>query len=218
MISVLLFPLLAWFAQQGASRPQTGGGEIELKLELRRGAQWQPVDVHTVFRAKDEIRFRFRTPFAGFLKVVNQSSDGRTSSLFPSGDGKQASPVEANVEYLIPSGSGSFVVGGKPGFDLTEWVVSSLPLAGDWQPTAFLNEPSTLLPKCQEGDLKARRSCLDSRAGPAPIAASKNQSAAANAPLTSPDLNFRSRDLSALISVPDVSQKVVAYEFRVAHR
>jgi hypothetical protein len=185
---------------------QPASGEIELKLELRRAGQWQSVDVHTVFRNKDQIRFRFKTSFPGYLRVVNQSSDGQTSSLFPFGDAKQPSAVEANVDYVIPGGNGSFVVGGKPGFDLTEWVVSTVPLDGDWQPTAFLDEPSTLLPKCQDGGLKGRLTCRDNRAGPAPISSSRD------------DLNFQTKDLSALISVPDISRKTVVYEFRVAHR
>jgi hypothetical protein len=219
---LLAVPLLclAWPIYQDASATPPASGEIELRLELRRGGQWQSVDVHTVVRTKDEIRFRFKTSFPGYLKVVNQSSEGQTSSLFPFGDAKQSSQVEANLDYAIPNANGSFAVGGKPGFDLTEWVVSSVPLEGDWQPTSFSSEPSTLLPKCQDGDLKGRRSCLDNRAGPAAISSSKEQNlrAAPDAPLISRDLNFRSRDLSALISVPDISRKIVVYEFRVAHR
>jgi hypothetical protein len=209
-----------WSVYQAPGGAQTSSGEIELRLELRRGSQWQSVDVHTVFRNKDQIRFRFRTSFPGYLKVVNQSSDGQTSSLFPLGDSKQPSQVEAGVNYVIPGSNGSFVVGGKPGFDLTEWVVSSIPTEGDWQPTSFLDEPSTLLPKCQDGEFKARRSCLDNRAGPAAISHARDQSlqTSPDAPLIARDLNFGSRDLAALISVPDVSRKTVVYEFRVAHR
>jgi hypothetical protein len=214
------FFCLAWSVGQDPSAPQPASGEIELKLELRRGGQWQSMDVHTVFRNKDQIRFKFRTSFPGYLKVVNQSSDGQTSSLFPFGDSKQPSAVEANVNYEIPGANGSFVVGGKPGFDLTEWVVSSVPLTGDWQPAAFSGEPSTLLPKCQDGELKGRKSCLDNHAGPAPISSSRDQSlrSSPDAPLIARDLNFHSRDLAALISVPDISRKTVVYEFRVAHR
>lgn len=226
---MLIAPSFGWLAgvllclvwpvyQEPSATPSSG--EIELKLELRRGGQWQSMDVHTVFRNKDQIRFRFKTSFPGYLKVVNQSSDGQTSSLFPVGDSKQPSAVEANVDYVIPGGNGSFVVGGKPGFDLTEWVVSSVALEGDWQPTAFSDEPSTLLPKCQDGELKGRLPCRDNRAGPAPISSSRDESlrASPDAPLIARDLNFRTRDLSALISVPDISRKTVVYEFRIAHR
>jgi hypothetical protein len=211
---------LVWPVYQDPSPTPPGSGEIELKLELRRAGRWQSVDVHTVFRNKDQIRFRFKTSFPGYLRVVNQSSDGQTTSLFPFGDSKQPSAVEANVDYVIPAGNGSFVVGGKPGFDLTDWVVSSVPLDGDWQPAAFSDEPGTLLPKCQEGELKGRRSCVDNHAGPAPISNSRDESlrSSPDAPLIAHDLNFRTRDLSALISVPDVSRKTVVYEFRVAHR
>jgi len=214
------FLCLAWAVDQEPIPVQPAGGEIELRLELRRGGQWQSVDVHTVFRNKDQIRFKFKTSFAGYLKVVNQSSDGQTSSLFPFGDAKQPSAVDANVNYDIPGANGSFVVGGKPGFDLTEWVVSTVPLDGDWQTAAFIDEPSTLLPKCQDGELKGKRTCLDNHAGPAPISSSRDQSlrSSPDAPLLARDLNFHSRELSALISVPDISRKTVVYEFRVAHR
>jgi hypothetical protein len=214
------FLCLAWSVWQEPNAAQPASGEIELHLELRRGGQWQSVDVHTVFRNKDQIRFKFRTSFPGYLKVVNQSSDGQASSLFPFGDAKQPSAVEANVDYDIPGANGSFVVGGKPGFDLTEWVVSTVPLDGDWQPAAFSDEPSTLLPKCQDGELKGKRACLDNHAGPAPISSSRDESLRSSpaAPLLARDLNFHSRELAALISVPDVSRKTVVYEFRVAHR
>jgi hypothetical protein len=100
---------LLWPVYQEQNTAQPASGEIELKLELRRAGQWQSVDVHTVFRNKDQIRFRFKTSFPGYLKVVNQSSDGQTSSLFPFGDAKQPSAVGANVDYVIPAGNGSFV-------------------------------------------------------------------------------------------------------------
>jgi hypothetical protein len=219
LIASALLSLAGAVCQEPGATPPASG-EIELRLELRRGGQWQAVDVHTVFRNKDQIRFKFRTSFAGYLKVVNQSSDGQTSSLFPFGEGKQPSTVEANVDYDIPGANGSFVVGGKPGFDLTEWVVSSVPLDGDWQPAAFSDGSSTLLPKCQEGELKGKQTCLDKHAGPAPISSSRDQSlrSSPDAPLLARDLNFHSRELSALISVPDISRKTVVYEFRIAHR
>jgi hypothetical protein len=187
-------------------------------VELHQGAIWRRVDVHTVFRNKDEIRFLFRTSFRGYLKVVNYSSDGETASLFPKEDSGQVGEVQANKDYVIPAARGSFVVGGKPGFDLTEWLVSSDPVApGDWQLTGRLPQESTLLPKCSQ-ELQGRRSCLDGRAGPAPVPPSDDKNTAdPDAPLISRDLSFGSRDLSTLIAVPDTSRKLVVYEFRVAH-
>ena len=202
---------LVLLAMQAASQDAalSSAGQIELRVELHQGAAWRQVDAHTVFRNKDEIRFVFRTSFAGFLKVVNYSSDSETASLFPVAESSEMGEVQANKDYVIPAGHGSFVIGGKPGFDLTEWLVSSVPLApGDWQLTGRLPQPSTLLPKCSQD----RKPCLDRRAGPAPVPATPD------APLISRDLSFASRDLSTLIAVPDTSRKLVVYEFRVAHR
>ena len=205
-------------APQAAAAPQPG--EIELRVELRQGGRWQPVDVHTVFHNRDEIRFTFKSTFPGYLKVVNHSSDGQTSPLFPVADTKHMGQVDANTAYLIPGSKGSFVVAGKAGFDLTEWLVSSAPLEGDWQPAVGLPiQPSTLLPKCEKEEPQPRRSCLDNRAGPAQSSRppAEKSSASADGSLVSRDLNFRSRDLLALITVPDTSRKLVVYEFRVAH-
>jgi hypothetical protein len=221
VLSALFAPFLFAIGAMPQADVTPESGEIELRVELRQGGHWQPVDVHTVFHNRDEIRFTFRSSFGGYLKVVNRSSDGMTASLFPFSDSKQMGQVEANTDYVIPATKGSFLVGGKPGFDLTEWLVSSVPLEGNWQPTVALpKEPNTMLPKCPHDDLQAHRSCLDNRAGPAaaPVPATQDSNASADGPLVSRDLNFRSRDLSAVISVPDTSRKLVVYEFRVAHR
>jgi hypothetical protein len=204
MIPIL--PLLVGWLLFGMRAPAQPA-QIELRVEQKQGPVWKQVDVHTVFRNKDEIRFLFRTSFPGYLKVVNYSSDSQSTSLFPLPQAGARGEVQANKDYIIPAERGSFVIGGKPGFDRTEWMVSSIPPGpGDWELTGRLPQASTLLPKCSQEGLD-HQACLDGRAGPAHI----------DAALASRELNFSSRDLSAMIAVPDTSRKLVVYEFRVAH-
>lgn len=203
------------------SQVGTGRGEVEVRLELRQGGQWQPVDVHTVFHNNDAIRFRFRSSFSGYLFVMNRTSDGQTSWLYPRPELRQDSRVEAGPDYLIPGTKGDFVVSGKPGFDVTEWVVSSVPIAGPW-PTIpeFGSQPSTLLPRCRTEDLSASRSCLDSRAGPGPVRTGEAPAvpASGDRPLVARDLTFHTDGNTTHIAAPNVQRKIILYEFRVAHR
>ena len=212
-----LLVVLGAGASQVADTPPASG-EIELRLELRQGKIWQPVDIHTVFHNRDAIRFTFKSSFPGYLRVINKSSDGEIADIFPVKDQAPATQVQANTDYLIPGAKGSYLVGGKAGFDLTQWVISSVPLDKDWQPTVFSTETSTLLPRCQDEELAAGKPCLDNRAGPALAAAAKDDSSSLDAPLIARDLSFHSKGMAAQISVPDISKTMVVYEFRVAHR
>jgi hypothetical protein len=212
-----LLGLLSGGLPQIADAPPASG-EIELRLELRQGKNWQPVDIHTVFHNRDAIRFTFKSSFAGYLRVINKSSDGETTAIFPVGDQALPTQVQANTDYLIPGAKGSYLVGGKAGFDLTQWVISAVPLKKDWQPTDFSTETDSLLPRCQDEALDARKPCLDKRAGPASAVSPKDESSTTDTPLIARDLSFRDKGMAAQISIPDISKTMVVYEFRVAHR
>jgi|MudIll2142460700_1097286.scaffolds.fasta_scaffold64767_2 hypothetical protein len=194
---------------------------VEVSLELRKDDRWEAVDNATVFNAGDQIRFRFRSFFAGYLYVLDRTSSGESTWLYPRPGTGQSSRVEPGPEYLIPGTRGSFVIGGTPGFDITYWVVSQAPIETREPslPPAGI-QPNTLLPRCRESVLKARGLCVDERAGPRPLA---NPAAApaelrGRAKLAARDLTFLSEGGPTRITAPDSRPGTIVYEFRIAHR
>ncbi len=206
----------------GAAQPDSARSEgltIEVSLELHQADRWQTVDNQTVFHNNDEIRFRFRTSMRGYLYVLDRSSSGGNVWLFPRSGQGQMSKVEAGPEYLIPGGKGSFVVGGAPGFDVTYWVLSPVPIESR-EPPESGTQPNTLVPRCRTGELQARGICTDERAGPRPA------KRAEDAPIALPpserliarDLQFHTEAGSTHILAPNVRNGVVVYEFHIAHQ
>jgi hypothetical protein len=194
---------------------------VEVRLELRRDSEWQPVESTAVFNAGDEIRFRFRTSFPGHLYVLNRASNGETGWLYPLPDQGQTSRVEPGPSYLIPGTRGSFVVGGAPGFDLTYWVLSPSPIdtRGPVMPVPG-SQPNTLVPRCREQALQARGVCVDERAGPRPLSTPDQLPAELRRPaqLAARDLKFRAESGQTRISAKVSPTGVIVYEFRIAHR
>jgi hypothetical protein len=216
----LLLQGLGFTQSEDAASLAQGNVALEIVLQRNQGNQWQSVDAGTVFHKDDTIRFRFHSSRGGYLYVLNHSSNGESTWLFPRPEADQNSRVEPGPDYLIPGTKGSFVVGGSPGFDVTYWVLSPTPINMQQalQP-AMGSQPSTLEPRCRTETLKARGLCVDDRAGPGPIKESAEAPLLAllNSPLASRELKFRSEDGATHISSADSSNKVIVYEFRIAH-
>jgi len=193
---------------------------MRVSLEMRKDDQWQRVDPQTVFHSGDAIRFRFETSLGGFLYVMNRSSDGEVSWLFPAPREGQKSRVEPGPEYLVPGANGSFIVGGKAGFDVTYWILSPSPMdmSQEALPTPG-SQPSTLEPRCRAETLKARGLCTDERAGPRPFARTEPAPLGAleGKSLVSRELKFQSKDDSTRISLESPRTGVIVYEFLIAH-
>jgi hypothetical protein len=210
-------PLNALPSETSAARPEH---VFQVRLERRRGDQWQPVDAQTVFHKDDEIRFRFRTSLGGYLYVFSRSSDGQSTWLFPRPERGERSRVEPGPEYLIPGMKGSFVVGGKPGFDVAYWIQSPVPIdTREVQGPAPGSQPSTLQPRCREEVLRARGLCQDDRAGPRPLTSLQQLPVQVpqNRTLVARDLKFRAQEGATNISAPNIHGGVIVYEFRIAH-
>ena len=194
---------------------------LRVSLELKKEAHWQRVDPQTVFHHGDAIRFRFVTSLGGFLYVMNRSSDGEVSWLFPLSYEGQKSRVEPGPDYLIPGTNGSFVVGGRAGFDITYWILSPVPM--DMSEAALPapgSQPSTLEPRCRAETLKARGLCTDERAGPRPFSQSGQAAPLAaleGKPLLSRELKFESKNDATHISLANPRSGVIVYEFLIAH-
>lgn len=217
------FPGVLWavsaatcFAQPVSSHKPAG--VIQVSLENRVGGAWQTIDPQTVLHSDDTIRFRFRSSVAGFLYVVDGSSEGESASLFPYPGQNQTNRVEPGTAYIIPEGEGSFVVGGKPGYDAVYWIVSPGPL--EIKPERK-SQPSTLEPRCREEVLKSRGLCFDERAGPAPVRDIESAPFAwkNNTPrLAARDLKFQPEDGATRITAAGLGENILVCRFLIAHR
>jgi hypothetical protein len=204
----------------GDTPVDSSGPVFQVGVDHRREGQWRHVGAQTVFRKDDEIRFRFRTSLGGYLYVLNLSSDGQSTWLFPRPERGESSRVEPGPLYLIPGTKGVFVVGGKPGFDITYWIESPVPIdTGEVEGPAPGSQPNTLVPRCREEVLQARGLCEDERAGPQPLASPEHSPVhlPGNTTLVARDLKFHTEAGSTSISAPKTEGGVIVYEFRIAH-
>jgi hypothetical protein len=213
-----LFPL-AW--SQTKSMTQ-GAHRMELMLERLDGSTWKAIDPALVLAQGDRVRFRFRTNFDGYLYVTNQSTSGKYEQLFPREETGQDNHIVAGKDYQVPATSFAFRIAGPPGHEVVYWLVSPGRLtdvpARPTLPPANVT-PLTLMPRCDEGEMKARGDCIDSSAGPKLIPRGVDVSkdyAAANA--ASRDLLFMRQQNTAVISSPEPLTGPVIYEFQLAHR
>jgi len=211
----------AW--SQSKSMTQ-GAHRMELMLERLDGSTWKTVDPALVLAQGDRVRFRFHTNFDGYLYVTNQSTSGKYEQLFPRAETGQDNHIVAGKDYQVPATAFAFRIAGPPGHEVVYWLVSparlnDVPSRPTMPPTAKPTPPLTLMPRCDEGEMKARGDCIDSSAGPKLIPRDVDVSkdyAAANA--ASRDLLFVRQENTAVISSPVPLTGPVIYEFQLAHR
>jgi len=198
---------------------------VEITLEqYQQSGEWKPMDPRTVFRANDQIRFRFQSTVGGYLYVLNRSSNGETEWIFPNVKTGRANEIEPGKSYLVPATQGAFVIEGTPGFDITYWLISPTPLS-DWENSLEQTAPpkmeDTLLPRCREEGLKARGGCLDDRAGAGPVKNTATLPAALGKTdgLQARALRFHGKgSTSTTITAKGPAGSPLLYEFRVAHQ
>jgi hypothetical protein len=219
-VPVLALLPLAW--SQSHSMAQ-GAHRMELMLERLDGATWKTIDPALVLAQGDHVRFRFRTNFDGYLYVTNQSTSGKYEQLFPREETGQDNRILAGKDYQVPATSVAFRIAGPPGHEIVYWLVSPARLtdvpARPTLPPTGNTTPLTLMPRCDEGVLKARGDCVDSSAGPKLIPRDVDVSkdlSAANA--ASRDLLFMRQKDTAVMSSPEPLTGPVIYEFQLAHR
>jgi Domain of unknown function (DUF4384) len=220
--------LAAVLAMSQPALPQTrnmaqGAHRMELVLERFDGAAWKTIDPALVLAAGDHVRFRFRTNFDGYLYVTDQGTSGKYEELFPRRETGQDNRIVAGKDYQVPSTSVAFRIAGPPGHEIVYWLVSPIRLndapARPTLPSGGSASPLDLLPRCDEGIMKARGDCIDSSAGPKLIPRDVEISqdlSAANA--ASHGLVFMRQQDKAVISSPAPLTGPVIYEFQLAHR
>lgn len=206
-------------SQQSSKEPRK---TIEVTIEQRQGSEWKPVSSQKVFHANDVVRFRLQSQIPGYLYVLNHESDGVKTWLYPRAETAGSNYVDVDKVYTIPDAKGSFSVGGRPGFDVTYWMISPTSLAVDTSTSGEKGQkPSTLLPRC-DGQLRARGSdtCEDKQAGPHPITdpAKLPPAFSASGGLVSRDLTFNSAHPSVQISTPEALSGSIIYALWIAHQ
>jgi hypothetical protein len=204
---------------------------LEITLERKVEDEWRIVDPGLVFEQNDELRFRLRGNFDGYLYVMNLNTSGQYVLLFPREDTGQANRIQAHKEYLVPPTEGWFRITGPAGYEIVYWLVSPVPLQNetiDSKP-AFApvphpesgRPPATLLPRCDDSIFKARGDCIDTSAGPKGVGTAENLpenlTGIARA-AASRDLVFSQMENSTVISSPASLKGPVIFEFRLAHR
>lgn len=214
-----LFPV-AWSQTKSMSQ---GAHRMELILERFDASTWKAIDPALVLAHGDRVRFRFRTNFDGYLYVTNQSTSGKYEQLFPRDETGQDNHIVSGKDYQVPATSVAFRIDGPPGHEVVYWLVSPAKLTDSPMrpslPTAGTTPPLTLMPRCDDGVLKARGDCVDSSAGPKLIPREVDVAkdlAAANT--ASRDLLFIREQNTAVISSRAPLTGPIIYEFQLAHR
>lgn len=192
---------------------------IDITLERGSSEGWQSVNPQTVFRAGDEIRFRFRSTRGGYLYVLNQTSDGSFLWLYPSKATGLSNRIQPGQEYQVPATDGAFRIPPTPGYDTIYWIVSAdllrnLPELPDPVPP----RREALMPRCQGELLRARGRCEDSDAGAKPLAGSELLPRQLTpSPKASTDIVIKEVEGKSQITFPD-SVPLFGYQFVIAHR
>jgi len=203
-----------------------GPHRMEITLERHDSSGWHVIDPGLVLNQGDQVRFRFKTNFNGFLYVTNQSSSGAYQQLFPMQETGQNNRVSAGQEYQVPSTEVVFTVSGPAGYETVYWLVTPAKLADGARTPSIPSDykavpPSApLTPRCDDTIWRARGDCVDSSAGPklVPRGEQLPQSLASPAEKTTRDLFFLRQEDKAVISSPTPLSGPVIYEFRLAHR
>lgn len=208
----------------GAAVP-TGTGFV-IHLEQKTGAKAGAMYPGHVFEPGDVVRFRVTARGVdGYLYVIDQGTSGAYTTLFPAEDSRADTFLHANQDVFVPSvEDGWFEVGGPAGFDLLYFVVSPKPIniaanvgeSGKQRPAPL---PNSLKPRCDDAIFRARGECVDSTAGPAPLARDvplpPQITAAARNATRDIVLEESDEDHSVKATVP--LDKPAVYVFRLAH-
>lgn len=221
-LSALLFPM---------AQAQTGSpSRMEIQLEKRDGRRVLSVDPGFVFARHDQLRFRFKSNFDGYLYVMNRGTAGAFSLLFPKDESGTDNRIESGKSYLLPATTGGWYgVEGPPGHDIVYFLISPAPFTsgetggGAPFPIPPLPQaaapPEGMMPRCNDAIFKARGDCVDTTAGPKPVL--DREAVPGNlpgVPVTPRDLYFMKKEKSTVIGSPVPLTGPVLYEFRVAHK
>ena len=226
LLAVILFLPYVVFGQKPvkAQQPPRAKGLLEITLEQKIGEQTKAVAAEHVFEQGDVVRFKLHSDYNGYLYVMNQSTSGEFSTLFPGADTGSDNRIAAKGDYVVPA-DGWFKISGPAGFEVLYFLLSPTALA---QP-AVAGRPggagfvmpgpaSSLKPRCNDEAFKARGECMDTSAGPTavPPGAALPPEISPIAGSASRDITFTQNNDSTTVGA-NAGKAPVIYTFRLAH-
>lgn len=215
-----------------AALAQTGQDtRMEITVEKKAGAHARVMDPGHVFDPGDLVRFRFRSNLRGYLYVLDHSTSGSDTLLFPTAESGMENRIERSREYLLPAtANGWFEIKGPAGHEVVYWVVSPVEFPAPAKtgaahiPTPPPSKPGELppgmTPRCDDTIFRARGDCVDVSAGAKPV------ERPGSLPDVLPNLSgtaarelvFIRKQNSTVVSTLGPLDGPVIYEFRLAHK
>jgi Domain of unknown function (DUF4384) len=226
LAAVIALPILL----PAQTNPQQGPYRMEISLERREAGAWHPVDPGLVLEQNDRVRFRFHTNFNGYLYVMNQSTSGGYSMLFPGEDTGRENQIRAGKDYTVPATATLFRITGPPGHEIVYWMVTPAELPGGEGTHGYVplpppppkekQLPSNMTPRCDDALFRARGDCIDTSAGPKNVTSREllPDNLAQVPSGGSGDLMFMRKQNTAVVSSPVPLKGPVIYEFHLAHK
>ncbi len=211
------------------TNPQQGPYRMEISLERREAGAWHTVDPGLVLEQNDRVRFRFHTNFDGYLYVMNQSTSGSYSMLFPGEETGRENQIHAGKDYAVPATETLFRIAGPPGHEIVYWMVTPAELGTGEEhqyvplpppPPKEKRAPSNMTPRCDDALFRARGACIDTSAGPKNVTSREllPDNLAQVPSGGSGDLMFMRKQNTAVVSSPVPLKGPVIYEFHLAHK
>lgn len=212
------------------SSTQQGPYRMEIVLERRDAGAWHAVDPGLVLEQNDRVRFRFHTNFDGYLYVMNQSTSGTYSMLFPSEETGRENQIHAGKEYMVPATRTLFRIAGPAGHEIVYWMVTPAALHTEDQQSKYVplpppppkekQLPGNLTPRCDDAMFRARGECIDTSAGPKNVTSREllPENLAQVPAGWSGSLMFLRKQNTAVVSSPVPLKGPVIYEFHLAHK
>jgi hypothetical protein len=213
----------------GQTNSQQGPYRMEISLERREAGAWHTVDPGLVLEQNDRVRFRFHTNFDGYLYVMNQSTSGSYSMLFPGEETGRENQIRAGKDYAVPATETLFRIAGPPGHEIVYWMVTPAELRTGEEshyvplpppPPKEKRVPSNMTPRCDDALFRARGACIDTSAGPKNVTSREllPDNLAQVPSGGSGDLMFLRKQNTAVVSSPVPLKGPVIYEFHLAHK
>lgn len=233
MTATVIASLLAalWFGQSQNAAPSSTPSRMEIVLERREPKGAKVVDPRHIFSNGELIRFRFKTNFPGYLYVMNRSTSGKYTLLFPNEETGQNNRIKPATEYLLPATKdGWFRIEGPSGYEVVYWLMSPTDMGHrDGLQIPYIQPlpepkpgeiPPGMTPRCDDTVLRARGDCVDMAAGAKPIPKGEMlpENLAQVSEAADRDLIFMRKQNLSMVSSPGPLGGPVLYEFHLAHK
>jgi hypothetical protein len=214
-----------------AQAPPASQAALHIIVQKREGNAARLMSEKHVFQRGDQVRLRVRSDTDGYLYVLNRSSSGTMSVLFPAQD-TGSTRIERGHEYTLPASSLRwFTIADPPGYETLYFLVSSEPTPRAKNATGvtppLVKPPKKtpdaadgMVPRCNDEMFRARGDCLDLAAGPQavdsadPLPDSMNAMSGA----ASRDINVSEEGQTVTVTPGKGAGPAVIYEFKIAHR